>query len=106
MSKSLGNMTFVSDLLDRYPAATIRRLLLARHYRDEWEFDEKELRQLQDWIDDGMPTGEQGVDTSLDRFIAALDDDLHVDRALAVLDAAAVAHEPWVDQGRELLGLN
>ena len=43
MSKSLGNLIMVSDLLKKYSSNTIRWVLLSHHYREDWEFDYKEL---------------------------------------------------------------
>lgn len=43
MSKSLGNMAFVRDLLQTYSADAIRLYLLSHHYRKAFEYQEKEL---------------------------------------------------------------
>jgi len=43
MSKSLGNLIMVSDLLKSYSANAVRLALLFHHYRMPWEFDEAEL---------------------------------------------------------------
>ncbi|HXH21898.1 MAG TPA: cysteine--tRNA ligase [Dehalococcoidia bacterium] len=43
MSKSLGNMVFAGDLLDRFPADAVRLYLLARDYRSDWDYDEASL---------------------------------------------------------------
>lgn len=43
MSKSLGNLIMVSDLLAKYSPNAIRWFLLAHHYREDWVFDYKEL---------------------------------------------------------------
>ena len=43
MSKSLGNLVFVHQLLARVPAATVRILLSAQHYRDSWEYQDVQL---------------------------------------------------------------
>ena len=45
MSKSLGNLVMISDLLRLYKPNEIRWLLLSHHYRKPWEFDENELAQ-------------------------------------------------------------
>ncbi len=42
MSKSLGNMIFVSDLLKDYSANAIRLYLLRHHYRETWSADDYE----------------------------------------------------------------
>ncbi len=46
MSKSLGNLVLVENLLKKYSPNTIRWLLLSHHYRTPWEYSEKELREV------------------------------------------------------------
>ena len=43
MSKSLGNLILVRDLLRQYSADAIRWYLMTHHYQTEWEYDEKDL---------------------------------------------------------------
>lgn len=43
MSKSLGNLILVEDLLRQYSPSAIRWLLLAHHYRHPWEYEAEEL---------------------------------------------------------------
>ncbi|MHB8572074.1 MAG: class I tRNA ligase family protein [Candidatus Dormibacteria bacterium] len=43
MSKSLGNLVLVADLLARHPAEAIRWHLLARPWRRDWTFTEAEM---------------------------------------------------------------
>ena len=40
MSKSLGNLVFVSDLLKTWDPRAIRLAIIEHHYRDSWEWDE------------------------------------------------------------------
>ena len=40
MSKSLGNLVFVSDLLKKWDPMAIRLVIVEHHYRDSWEWDE------------------------------------------------------------------
>jgi len=47
MSKSLGNLVLISDLLKTYSPAAIRWLLLSHHYRDAWEYTEKEAKRAE-----------------------------------------------------------
>ncbi len=47
MSKSLGNLVMVADLLKKYSANAIRWVLLAHHYRMPWEFDEQEMKKAE-----------------------------------------------------------
>ena len=43
MSKSLGNLVFVSDLLKEWEPAVVRLALLDHHYRPDWEWTGEEL---------------------------------------------------------------
>ncbi|QAY70856.1 cysteine--1-D-myo-inosityl 2-amino-2-deoxy-alpha-D-glucopyranoside ligase [Xylanimonas protaetiae] len=93
MSKSRGNLVFVSRLLAAgTDPMTIRLALLAHHYREEWEWTDAELgtaqRRLDRWTaailtpsDDGEPASEV-----LDEVRAALAADLDAPRALAAVD--------------------
>jgi L-cysteine:1D-myo-inositol 2-amino-2-deoxy-alpha-D-glucopyranoside ligase len=112
MSKSLGNLAFVKDLLARHDGQAIRRFLLRRHYRKDWEFFEEDLGR-----ETPMPgppfAGETDPDFDVDQarkeFTAALDDDLDTPRALMVLEAAERSSEPgagsFVREARGVMGL-
>jgi L-cysteine:1D-myo-inositol 2-amino-2-deoxy-alpha-D-glucopyranoside ligase len=113
MSKSLGNLVFVRDLLDRYPAWAIRRFLLRHHYREEWTFREKELEAeaaggSATQAFDGSPDFDP--EAARDRFFRALDQDLDTPEALSILDQAVGLDDPaarsLVEEGRALLGLD
>lgn len=45
MSKSLGNLVMVSDLLKKYDANAIRWLLLSHHYRESWEYTNEKMEK-------------------------------------------------------------
>lgn len=47
MSKSLGNLIMVSDLLKKYSPNAVRYILLSHHYRMTWEFQEEELEKAE-----------------------------------------------------------
>ena len=47
MSKSLGNLVLVEDLLKKYSSCAIRWLLLSHHYRHPWEYEEDELKNYE-----------------------------------------------------------
>jgi len=89
MSKSLGNLIFVRDLLKDWEAAAIRLAVIAQHYRSGW-----------DWTDNLMPEAAARLerwraagagDGALEETRRALDNDLDVPAALAAIDAAAGA---------------
>ncbi len=114
MSKSLGNLTLVSDLLKDYSADAIRVTLLSHQYRCPWEcFPEDlevasevvaRLQQVRTLV--GEQTG--GQDTVLSgRFHAAMKNDLNTPEALLLLNRAAeatLAHHD-VNTGAEVLRL-
>ncbi len=92
MSKSLGNLVFVGDLLASWEPATVRLALLAHHYRHDWEWTDGDLpkaaARLSAWRRaGGGPDGEG----ALAAVRAALDDDLDTPLALAAVDAEASA---------------
>src|SRR6266571_2656610 len=74
MSKSLGNMTFVDDLLREFEPAAVRRFLLRQHYRGDWVFFHEQLEgeaagamyHEASWADEVEPT--------MEAFERALDD--------------------------------
>jgi L-cysteine:1D-myo-inositol 2-amino-2-deoxy-alpha-D-glucopyranoside ligase len=93
MSKSLGNLVFVGDLLRTSPPAAVRLLLNTHHYRQEWTYEADELRdaeaRLQRYTDAirGTTAHERSRADELERdFLARLDDDLDTPGALRVLD--------------------
>ena len=129
MSKSLGNLVFVGDLVKEWDAAAVRLALLAHHYRHDWEWRTDEdmpaaATRLALWRSapeaDGGGTGDGtdgGVDggvggaegggagsVALARVREALDDDLDTPAALRALDEEATAGRP-VRDGARLLGV-
>ncbi|HKV86345.1 MAG TPA: cysteine--tRNA ligase [Ktedonobacterales bacterium] len=97
MSKSLGNLTLVRNLLPNYTPDAVRLLLLSHHYRESWEYTEGEMRASQALADrlaaaarsgcDGAGAGEDDAASRQSRleFIAALEDDFHTETAVGVL---------------------
>ena len=102
MSKSLGNLVFISDLCKEWDAAAVRLAILAHTYRQNWE-----------WFDHLMPTAAARLDAwrvagrgagALEEVRATLDDDLDTPAALAAIDRAAAAGE-GVSSAAALLGV-
>ena len=87
MSKSLGNLVFVSDLLKSFDGPTIRTTIVENHYRTEWEWDDTRMPRAADRIERWRSAGEG--DGALDDVRAALDDDLDTPTAVKAIDAAA-----------------
>ena len=110
MSKSLGNLVFVSDLLAASEPAAVRLALLDHHYRFDWEWQESDLSnavaRLAVWraAAEGDGTDGDGI-AGLELVRAALDNDLDTPRALAALDTEAAAGRA-VSSGAALLGIS
>jgi len=93
MSKSLGNIVLVRDLLELAPGEAIRLALLNAHYRQPLDWSEQLLAETRRKLDRLYGTlreigGWQGEwrDTPPDEaFMAALEDDLNTPKALAAL---------------------
>jgi len=92
MSKSLGNLAFVADLVDQSEPAAVRLALLNHHYRTDWEWTDDQLAlaqsRLATWRSTLLSTRSGSV---LDDVRAALDNDVDTPAALAAMDAAAHA---------------
>ena len=90
MSKSLGNMVFLRDLLGAYTADAIRLYLLGRHYRQVWEWTPADLEvaaALARTLAAAARAAEDSSDPAAERaaFAEALADDLNTPRAIEVL---------------------
>jgi len=103
MSKSLGNLVFVSELRKAWDPRAIRLAVLAHHYRTGWEWDDGIMptaaERLQAWEARGEGDG------ALDEVRAALDEDLDTPRAIQAVDEAAAAGK-GVATSAALLGVN
>ena len=96
MSKSLGNLVFVRQLLERVPAATVRLLLADHHHRAAWEYTEADLagaevRRRRYATAARAGAGLEGAEAGdwRARFLARIDDDLDAPGALQVADRLA-----------------
>jgi L-cysteine:1D-myo-inositol 2-amino-2-deoxy-alpha-D-glucopyranoside ligase len=105
MSKSLGNLVFVSDLLKEWEPVVVRLALLAHHYRGDWEWEDADLAtaagRLERWRAAGSGSGSV---EALEAVRHALDDDLDTPGALVALDECAAAGHS-VTLGAALLGV-
>ncbi len=111
MSKSLGNLVFVGDLLKEWEPAAIRLALLAHHYRTDWEWTDEDMPaatlRLEAWR--AAPVRADGADAGEGEALASvrehLDDDLDAPAALAALDRLA-AEGRSILRGAALLGVS
>lgn len=103
MSKSLGNLVFVSELRKVCDPRVIRLGIVGFHYRDSWEWNEQIMPEaaarLDRWIAAGPGTG------GLDEVRACLDDDLDSPGAVEAIDAA-LAGGLGVSEAAMLLGID
>ncbi len=92
MSKSLGNLVFVSELVARSEPAAVRLALLDQHYRQDWEWRDELVHLAQSRLATWRSTLVAGRPSGLiDEVRAALDDDLDTPSAIAAMDRAAHA---------------
>ena len=102
MSKSLGNLVFVGDLLKEWDPMAVRLAILNHTYRNEWTWDDSLLSTATDRLDSWRRAG--AGEAGLDAVRAALDDDLDTPGALAILDEEAGAGR-GVSEAAALLGV-
>ena len=105
MSKSLGNLVFVSDLAREAEPAAVRLALLDHHYRHDWEWRSDDLARgvsrLATWRSAASFTRSNDV---LDEVRNHLDNDLDTPAALRAIDDAAQSGFN-VAQAAALLGI-
>lgn len=122
MSKSLGNLVFVRDLLKAGEPAAVRLALLAQHYRADWDWEDGLLDQAAErlgrWRAYALGPGARPASTTgalspgalpagptgaagpvLAAVREALDDDLATPAAIAHIDRAVSAGSARGQQG-------
>jgi cysteinyl-tRNA synthetase len=108
MSKSLGNVELVHDLISRWPPETLRWALLASHYRQPLAWSDKVVEQARSSLDTLYGALRRVADVEAletpppAAYLEALFDDLNTPRANAHLFALAQKLETAVgdDHGR------
>jgi cysteinyl-tRNA synthetase len=127
MSKSLGNIRTVRELLEEAPGEAIRLALLTAHYRDPLDWTSDRLRQARQTLDRFYRALTLSRDTVFERFgeadealrpvREALEDDLNTPLALTHLhelagainrtssDAERSALQRALEAGGQLMGL-
>jgi L-cysteine:1D-myo-inositol 2-amino-2-deoxy-alpha-D-glucopyranoside ligase len=107
MSKSLGNLVFVSELRKIWDPRAIRLGVICHHYRQSWDWDGDVMPAAADrlarWQAASATAGDG--DAALDEVRAALDDDLDTPAAIAAVDEAADLGK-GVGQAAALLGVD
>jgi cysteinyl-tRNA synthetase len=112
MSKSLGNLVLVRDVLDTYSGDALRLYLFSHHYRAAWEYRDEEMDEwvrLADDIREAVDFPAYGIEQEVDvaifseQFFNALDDDLDTTSAIEAIRsiATAILEAPEEDDVRE-----
>lgn len=100
MSKSLGNLVLVRDVLESYHPDALRLYLFSHHYRAAWEYRDAELDEwaaLANDLQEAVEFPAIGMDDEVDvstlneRFMNAMDDDLNTPAAIEALREVARA---------------
>ena len=91
MSKSLGNVLLVHDLIKTIPGEVIRMALMSAHYRQPLDWSDETIRSAKRMLD-RLYGAVRGIDVSAaarsaaeppDAVVAALEDDLNTPKAMA-----------------------
>lgn len=99
MSKSVGNVSRINDLLEQVPAEALRYALLSAHYRQPLDWSDTLIKQairtldrlyatLRDLADVAVTAGDADIPVAIE---AALADDINTPAALAKIAALAGA---------------
>ncbi|GAC1328542.1 MAG: cysteine--tRNA ligase [Chloroflexota bacterium] len=113
MSKSLGNMVFVRDLIAAHGSNALRLYLSGHHYREQLQYDDAALAdaaaRAQGFeramhVPGGFPPSHIDPTQYRDRFLERMDDNLDTPGAIAVLGDLANAIEVEGAQNRDVSG--
>ena len=102
MSKSLGNLVFISELVKEWDPMAVRLAILDHSYRRPWAWHGGLLPEAAARLERWQESGEGSA--SLEEVRAALDDDLDLPRAIRAIDAAA-ARGQGVRRAADLIGV-
>ncbi len=111
MSKSLGNLIGIDEVLDRYGADAVRMFILTSHYRSPLTYSEEAIEAARvgaERLRQAAFAEGGGIGAVLDatetgpRFTEAMDDDLNTPRALATLFHLARAINRARDEGGDV----
>jgi L-cysteine:1D-myo-inositol 2-amino-2-deoxy-alpha-D-glucopyranoside ligase len=110
MSKSLGNLVMVRDLLEDFSADALRIYMASYHYRTPWAHSDDALNQARSIAERlaaaATANGGSGESLTTDdyaqRFTQAMDDDLNSPAALDVLEQLAREILTGGESGRDI----
>ncbi|NWF67114.1 MAG: cysteine--tRNA ligase [Campylobacterales bacterium] len=106
MSKSLGNSFFIKDALKNYHGEVLRFYLMSVHYRSDFNFSEEDLIASKKRVDKIFRLKKRVFDvapSNVDKnfkqsMIEALNDDLNISKALAVIDEMVSNSNEFLDK--------
>jgi cysteinyl-tRNA synthetase len=112
MSKSLGNLVTLKDVLAKHSSDSIRIFILSSHYRMPLSYSEESLesaekgaerlaRALERKLPSGSPRQPLEVEPYRKQFVEAMDDDFNSPQALATLFDLARAINLAADSGAD-----
>lgn len=94
MSKSLGNVMWSRDLVQKYGQNLLRLYLFSKHYRNDINFDENQIAEKKSFLDkvclaNSKTTEKTDLEISklIQDFLTALDDDLNSPKALEIFES-------------------
>jgi cysteinyl-tRNA synthetase len=117
MSKSVGNLIMVRDLLDKYSPNALRIYLARHHYHESWSHDPEALSRSEELAGKLQATSgdseqkylldSQDLQQYKKEFVDAMDDDLDTPRALEILSylARTVKKSRLLGEMASVLGL-
>ena len=98
MSKSLGNILYIRDLLEKYPGEVLRLTLLSGHYRQPLNFNDKAIQQSKTILDriyrvlkkyNHIEVKNDDLNNPPKKVLKALADDLNTSEAMAEINDLA-----------------
>jgi L-cysteine:1D-myo-inositol 2-amino-2-deoxy-alpha-D-glucopyranoside ligase len=110
MSKSLGNLVMVRDLLQMWTPDALRLYMGAHHYREAWSYDRDELAQAEQLAQNlhAAVTAPSGAGAPVDAepagraFAEAMEQDLYTPDAVAAMARLADVILNGAREGREI----
>ena len=102
MSKSLGNLVFISELVKEWDPMAVRLAILDHSYRHPWTWHDGLLDQAAERLE--LWRGAGNGDASLEQVRVALDDDLDIPRAIRAIDEGAGTGR-GVQRAADLIGV-
>lgn len=114
MSKSLGNSLLVSQVVQRVRPLELRWYLVSAHYRSNLEFSDEALQEsavafarIENFVERATHVvGEVSLGQMNSQFVEAMNEDLNVPAALAVLHELVTLGNTVLAQGSDLAELN